>query len=129
MDSTEIEQLQGNWNFPTQMFFGAGRIKQLVEVCAQLNINKALLVTDAGLAKIDFVADIIKTSKTAGLSIDLFSDVKSNPTESNVVAGVACYQKGGFDGVIALGGGSALDAGKAIGSWLGRTGRCGISKM
>jgi len=113
---TAVEQLQGNWNFPTQMRFGVGCIAQLAKACKELNIKKPLLVTDEGLAKMDFVGDIVKTIDEASL----FSDVKSNPTGKNIDAGVAFYKQGGHDGVIALGGGSALDAGKAIALMVGQ---------
>ncbi len=117
---TTSEQLYGNWNYPTQIRFGAGRIKELPEACQELNIKRPLIVTDAGLAKMDFVDDVIKINNANKLATGLFSDVKSNPTEKNIDTGVAFYEHCGNDGVIALGGGSALDAGKAIALMVGQ---------
>ena len=114
IDITVLNKLQANWNFPTPIRFGAGTISQLAEVCKELKINKPLLVTDVGLAEQDFVKAIMQANVDAGVKTSIFSGVKSNPTGANVEDGVAAYKKGKHDGVIALGGGSALDAGKAI---------------
>jgi len=110
----ELKTLQGNWSFPTAITFGVGTVHQLPAACREQGINKPLLVTDAGLARLDFVSELIETNRQAGLNTRLFCDVKPNPTGSNVEAGVQAYQQGQHDGVIALGGGSALDAAKAI---------------
>ena len=114
IDITALTKLQANWNFPTTIRFGAGKISQLAEVCKELKINKPLLVTDAGLAEQDFVKAIMQANVDAGVKTSIFSGVKPNPTGANVEDGVAAYKKGKHDGVIALGGGSALDAAKAI---------------
>lgn len=114
IDITALTKLQANWNFPTAIRFGAGKISQLAEVCKELKINKPLLVTDAGLAEQDFVKAIMQANVDAGVKTSIFSGVKPNPTGANVEDGVAAYKKGKHDGVIALGGGSALDAAKAI---------------
>ena len=117
---TTVNQLHGNWSFPTAVTFGAGSIQQLPAACRQEGINKPLLVTDAGLAKLDFVSGLIDDNVRAGLNTGLYCDVKPNPTGSNVEEGVKVYQRGGHDGVIALGGGSALDAAKAIALMVGQ---------
>jgi hypothetical protein len=113
-DISTLENLQANWNFPTPIRFGVGKIAQLAEICKLLNINKPLLVTDSGLAKQDLVNTVVQANIDAGVDTRVFSAVKPNPTGVNVADGVAAYKKGGHDGVIALGGGSALDAAKAI---------------
>jgi alcohol dehydrogenase class IV len=120
IDATPLENLQANWNYPTSIRFGAGQIRQLKLACNELNINKPLLVTDEGLAGLDFVAEIIKDSEQGGIQISVFSDIQSNPTGDNVSAGVQVYHQGKHDGVIALGGGSSLDAGKAIALMVGQ---------
>jgi len=116
----QLQALQGNWSFPTAISFGVGTIRQLPAACREEGINKPLLVTDAGLARLDFVTELIDNNQQAGLETSLFCDVKPNPTGGNVEAGVQAYQQGQHDGVIALGGGSALDAAKAIALMVGQ---------
>ena len=118
--NSTLQRLQGNWSYPTAITFGVGTVRQLPAACREEGINRPLLVTDAGLARLDFVTDLIETSRQAGLNTSLFCDVKPNPTGSNVEAGVQAYQQGQHDGVIALGGGSALDAAKAIALMVGQ---------
>ena len=120
IDITMLEGLEANWNFPTSIFFGVGKIDKLADVCNGLNIHDPLLVTDEGLAKQPFVKDILQSNEDAGFKIAVFSGVKSNPTGANIEQGVSAYKKGHHDGVIALGGGSALDAGKAIALMVGQ---------
>jgi alcohol dehydrogenase class IV len=106
--------LKGNWNYPTLIRFGAGRIKELPDACKTLGMQRPLIVTDPGLAKLPMIANALKSLTDAGLGGDVFSDIQANPVEANVVAGVAKFRSGGHDGVIAFGGGSALDVGKAV---------------
>jgi alcohol dehydrogenase class IV len=115
------QPLIGNWNYPTAVRFGAGRIAELVDACQQLGMKKPLLVTDAGLAKLPIVTDLLTKNEKRGLPTGLFCDVKPNPTGENVTAGVEAYKRGGHDGVIAMGGGSGLDAGKAIALMVGQS--------
>ena len=103
-----------NWNYPTAIRVGAGRIGELAEVCKSYNVTAPLLVTDPGVADLPMTHSMVESCKSAGLNIAVFSDVKPNPTGANVEAGVEVYMSGGHDGVIALGGGSGLDAGKAV---------------
>lgn len=112
--------LRGNWNYPTAIRFGAGRIKELPDACGTLGIRKPLLVTDAALAAMPMVADAVELCRKAGLPCDVFADVQANPVEANVTAGVELFKQRGYDGVIAFGGGSALDAGKAIALMVGQ---------
>ena len=116
------EALQGNWSFPTSVTFGAGTIRQLPAVCSSLNMHRPLLVTDAALARLESVSRLIEHNQSAGIDTGLYSEVKSNPTGSNVEQGVQAYRLGRHDGVIALGGGSALDTGKAIALMVGQGG-------
>lgn len=113
--------LKGNWNYPTSIRFGAGRLSELGDACQQAGMANPLLVTDPGLAALPMVADAVKAVEGAGLAVKVFSAIKGNPTLENVEAGVAAFKSGGHDGVIAFGGGSALDAGKAIAFQAGQT--------
>ena len=106
--------MNSNWNYPTAVRTGAGRRSELAQVCRELNINAPLLVTDPGLVSMPFVSELVAQCQAAGLNIGVFSEVKPNPTGQNVDDGIAAYNSGNHDGVIALGGGSGLDAGKAI---------------
>ena len=103
-----------NWNYPTTVWFGQGRVKDLHIACKNLSITKPLFVTDQDLAKTDLVKKIISDSNLKSLSINVFSNIKGNPVGSNVDEGVKAFKKGNHDGVIAFGGGSGLDVGKAV---------------
>ncbi|MBD8878172.1 iron-containing alcohol dehydrogenase [Roseibium polysiphoniae] len=103
-----------NWSYPTAVRFGVGRIKELADAVKAAGMSNPLLVTDPGLAGLPMVADVIADLKSAGLKAAVFSEVKPNPIDKNIEAGVAAYKAGGHDGVIAFGGGSGLDAGKLI---------------
>ena len=106
--------LTGNWSYPTTVRFGAGRISELADACAAAGVSRPLLVTDRGLAGLPITGRAREIMAVAGLGDALFAEVDPNPNEINLAAGVAAYQAGGHDGVIALGGGSGLDLGKMV---------------
>ena len=110
-----------NLNFPTAIKFGNGRVKELAEHCKANGIARPLFVTDKGLAAMPMVAAILADLKKAGLGVAMFSDVRPNPSEENVLEGCKAYRAGNHDGVIAFGGGSGLDAGKMIALMHGQT--------
>jgi alcohol dehydrogenase len=110
-----------NINFPTAIKFGAGRIKELAEHCKANGMMRPLFVTDPGLAAMPMVKAIVDDVRKAGLAIEMFSDVRPNPVEANIIEGVKAYKKGKHDGVIAFGGGSGLDIGKMIALMHGQT--------
>ena len=114
-------KLVGNWSYPTSVRFGAGRIAEIAEACRVAGIRKPLLVTDRGLAGMEITAKTRALIETAGLGNAMFSEVDPNPSDLNVAAGLKVYREGGFDGVIAFGGGSALDLGKTIAFMAGQT--------
>ena len=111
----------GNWNYPTAVRFGPGRIRELAQTCREFGVTRPLLVTDPGLAAMAIVTDAAQTCRDSGLACTVFSDVRGNPVESNVTDGVLAFREGGHDGVVAFGGGSALDAGKAVALMSGQT--------
>jgi alcohol dehydrogenase len=110
-----------NWSYPTAVRFGPGRIKELADACRAAGIERPLLVTDAGLAKLPITEKALGQLKAAGLPVALFSDVQSNPVDSNVESGIAVFRAGKHDGIIAFGGGSGLDTGKVIAFMAGQT--------
>ena len=112
---------RANWNYPTAVRFGAGRIAELPEACRAAGIARPLLVTDAGLAKLDIATRTLGIVRDAGFDPGLFADVQSNPVEANLAAGVAAYKSGGHDGVVAFGGGSGLDVGKLVAFMAGQS--------
>lgn len=116
-----MSQLISKWNYPTTVRFGAGRIKELPEVLEATGIKNPLFVTDPGLAKLPVVASTLKILDDAKVPYGVFSDVKPNPVDSNLTAGIAVFKQGKHDGVIAFGGGSALDLGKLIAFQAGQT--------
>ena len=113
--------LTANWNYPTPIRFGNGRISEIAEACSSASITKPLLVTDKGLASMGITARTTALMHEAGLGSAVFSNVDPNPTDINAQEGVRVYKEGGFDGVIAFGGGSALDLGKTIAFLAGQT--------
>jgi alcohol dehydrogenase class IV len=103
-----------NWNYPTRIRFGAGRIAELAKACREAGMLRPLLVTDPGLADSPMVKQALAATQAAGLSTGRFADIHPNPVGADIEAGLRVYRDGGHDGVIAFGGGSGLDAGKVI---------------
>jgi alcohol dehydrogenase class IV len=116
-----MTKLVSKWNYPTTVRFGAGRISELPDALAAAGIKKPLFVTDPGLVKLPVVAKTLKILDDAGVPYAVFSDVKPNPVEANLTAGIAAWKKGKHDGAIVFGGGSALDLGKLIAFQQGQT--------
>jgi alcohol dehydrogenase class IV len=113
--------LTANWSYPTHIRFGAGRIAELPEACAEAGMKRPLLVTDRGLAALPIVARTLDIMEAGGLGRAIFAEVDPNPSERNLAAGIAAFREGGHDGVIAFGGGSGLDLGKLVAFMAGQT--------
>ncbi|MDX2320450.1 MAG: iron-containing alcohol dehydrogenase [Moritella sp.] len=116
----ELNQFTANWNYPTDIRAGIGRIQDLPAACLELGMASPLLITDPGLADLPMVKTALTSCNQAGLRCSIFSQIKGNPTGENVTDGVAAYWRGEHDGVIAFGGGSALDAAKAVALMVGQ---------
>ncbi len=103
-----------NWNYPTNIWVGEHRVDDLYEACRQLVIKNPLFVTDKDLVSLEMVKKIIKALNSNLKDVKIFSNFSGNPTGNNVNEGVKIFNENKCDGVIALGGGSGLDVGKAI---------------
>ncbi len=103
-----------NWNYPTSIWFGHKRTDDIVKACKHLNIKKPLIVTDEALVTLPIMQNLTKPLEDEDIPFAIFSDVQSNPSGKNVEDGVKVYNENSCDGVIAFGGGSALDAGKTV---------------
>ena len=106
--------MKSNWNYPTTVWIGENRIKDLYQACVQLLIKKPLFVTDKDLVNLGMVKKIIKDLSDNFKDIKIFSNFSGNPSGDNVSDGVKIFKENKCDGVIAFGGGSGLDVGKAI---------------
>jgi alcohol dehydrogenase class IV len=112
-----MTNLRGNWNYPTTIWAGPGRIAELPAACARAGIKLPLLVTDEGLVE----SAMIKSARAALDGAALFGAVRGNPAKRHVDTGLRAYRTGGHDGVVAFGGGSAMDVGKVIAFMAGQT--------
>ena len=106
--------LTANWSYPTTVKFGSGRIRELGEACLSLGVKNPLLVTDKVLAELDITQKALTILKSSGFESSVFFDVDPNPNEVNLEAALVVYNDGNHDGVIAFGGGSAIDLGKMV---------------
>jgi len=114
-------ELVGNWTYPTAVRFGAGRISEIADACRAAGMSSPLLVTDRGLAGMDITVRTLDRVEAGGLGRALFAEVDPNPNEKNVAAGLEVLRAGGYDGVIAFGGGSGLDLAKVLAFMAGQT--------
>lgn len=114
-------RLSANWNYPTAIRAGAGRVRELPTLCFEFGMRAPLLVTDPGLASLPMINDILNHCEENGLRIEMFANIKGNPSGQNVIEGLTVFRSGKHDGVLAVGGGSALDAAKAIALMAGQS--------
>ena len=108
------ENLSGNFNYPSSYRIGPGRVRELAECCHELGIRRPLLVTDPGILTLDWYPPIAVALESAGLALEVFSEIDANPASTHIEAGVAIAVEHEADGCVVLGGGSAMDAGKCI---------------
>lgn len=109
-----LKQFHMNWNYPTTIYFGMGRVKELSNVCLENNIKNPLIVSDPNIVKLNFFQRITEDLKEKKIPFNIFSDIQENPIETNVISGINEFKDGCHDGVITIGGGSATDVGKTI---------------
>ena len=103
-----------NWSFPTSIRFGPGRIKELSQICNETRMKNPLVVTDAGSRDLGLINDLLNDLEKNKLNVEIFSNISPNPKDDEILFGKLAYLKGEHDGIIAIGGGSGMDGGKAI---------------
>ena len=108
------DPLVGNFNYPAAYRIGFGRIRELAEACAELGIERPLVVTDPGILELDWFTPIVPALEAAGLFTRVFSAIEANPSTTHINAGLAVAAEHEADGCVLIGGGSAMDAGKCI---------------
>jgi alcohol dehydrogenase class IV len=102
-----------DWSFPVPIAYGPGRLREMGEHAAKLGLTKPLIVTDQGSAGLPFIDVLRQALLSAGIGSEVFADVAPNPRDSDIALARKAYLEGGHDSVIAIGGGSGMDAGKA----------------
>ena len=110
-----------NWNYPTTIWLGKDRVNDIELACAQLKIKNPLFVTDKDLSNLEIVKNLINKINNKFNNLSIFINFSGNPKGENVDEGVSVFKQNKCDGVIAFGGGSGLDVGKAIAFMSGQT--------
>jgi len=110
-----------NWGFPTNVRVGPGRIAELPAICGELGFNRPLVVTDPGVREQPMIDTMLAGLERAGVAAGVFAEVRGDPDWANVAAGIEAFREGNHDSIIACGGGSALDAAKAVALMVGQT--------
>ncbi|WP_422420628.1 iron-containing alcohol dehydrogenase [Pseudomonas sp. GZD-222] len=113
------------WTVPLPMEYGPGVRDQLARLCREFNMSRPIIITDQGSLNLPFVGELHRSLTEAGLACGLYGGIEPNPTDVSVRAGAAAYQAWEADGIIALGGGSGLDGGKAV-ALIARQQRCDL---
>ena len=104
-----------DWEFPIPIAYGPGRLNDIAEFCKKSEISKPLIITDKGSKELPFISRLVGLLESASIQNNLFYGISPNPRDDEINAGCNAYRRGNHDGIIAIGGGSALDGAKAIG--------------
>ena len=113
MTNPEILEPQ-DWMFPIPIAYGPGRLSEIGQRCAAMGLSNPLIVTDKGSSDLQFISQLYDYLARAGLASGIFSDISPNPRDDEIGAGREAFRSGNHDAIIAIGGGSAMDGGKAI---------------
>ena len=113
MNTSEMLEPQ-DWSFPVPIAYGPGRLSEIRKCCENLNIKNPLIVTDRGSKDLPFVENLLNILKKSNVPSDVYYEISPNPKENEIANGCSTYQSGKHDAIIAIGGGSAMDGGKAI---------------
>ena len=113
MTDPEILEPQ-NWTFPISIAYGPGRLSEIGERCVAMGLSNPLIVTDKGSRDLPFISQLLVYLADAGLYSGIFSDISPNPRDDEIDAGCEVFRSGNHDAIIAIGGGSAMDGGKAV---------------
>jgi len=113
IDSSEILKPQ-DWAFPVPISYGPGRLSEIVKFCESLEIKNPLIVTDSGSKELPFIEQLKRFLIASNIVSDLFFEISPNPRDDEIENGCSKFQSGNHDAIIAIGGGSAMDGGKAI---------------
>ena len=103
-----------DWSFPVPIIYGPGRLSEIADLSTRAGMTKPLIVTDRGSAGLPFIADLKGYLSKGGLDSAIYSNISPNPRDDEIAAGKAQYRASGHDGIIAIGGGSGMDGGKAL---------------
>ena len=103
-----------DWTFPVPIAYGPGRLKEIAVMCSEAGMSKPLIITDRGSRDLPFISDVGKYLQADSMSSNVYANISPNPRDDEIAAGCEAYRQGGHDGIIAIGGGSGMDGGKAI---------------